>query len=238
MNNRVGHIITPLSSAVMNISFCQICASDTWSLTLAVSRGNVTMSAIQAAAPALAIFTPSGGGTSEGFSPTIVYKYWRGVLNRRTDKDTCMKTPAELLIYCLMTVSSMSRCLRWWYKTYLRRACVCEWAQFKGSLRSLLVCCRAGFDYNPYRAPAAGKGKMLLLLCVYISVAGFFFLWHPPRGVSVYSWTHRSNQSPLTVRKSMFNSLPPSPHPPKNNCFTSLCHHRNVNIFTNTWSKV
>lgn len=30
-------------------------------------------SAKQAAAPALAIFTPSGGGTSEGFSPTIVY---------------------------------------------------------------------------------------------------------------------------------------------------------------------
>lgn len=29
------------------------------------------MSAIQAAAPALAIFTPSGGGTSEGLSPTM-----------------------------------------------------------------------------------------------------------------------------------------------------------------------
>lgn len=43
----------------------------TCSLTLAVSRGNVTMSAIQAAAPALAIFTPKGGGTSEGLSPTM-----------------------------------------------------------------------------------------------------------------------------------------------------------------------
>lgn len=29
------------------------------------------MSAIQAAAPALAIFTPSGGGTSDGLSPTM-----------------------------------------------------------------------------------------------------------------------------------------------------------------------
>lgn len=43
----------------------------TCSLTLAVSRGNVTMSAIQAAAPALAIFTPRGGGTSDGLSPTM-----------------------------------------------------------------------------------------------------------------------------------------------------------------------
>lgn len=50
---------------------CNSYWTDTWSLTLAVSRGNVTMSAIQAAAPALAIFTPSGGGTSEGFSPTM-----------------------------------------------------------------------------------------------------------------------------------------------------------------------
>lgn len=32
------------------------------------------MSAIQAAAPALAIFTPSGGGTSEGLSPTMFPK--------------------------------------------------------------------------------------------------------------------------------------------------------------------
>lgn len=30
------------------------------------------MSAIHAAAPALAILTPSGGGTSEGLSPTMV----------------------------------------------------------------------------------------------------------------------------------------------------------------------
>lgn len=29
------------------------------------------MSAMHAAAPALAIFTPSGGGTSEGLSPTM-----------------------------------------------------------------------------------------------------------------------------------------------------------------------
>lgn len=43
----------------------------TCSLTLAVSRGNVKMSATQAAAPALAIFTPRGGGTSEGLSPTM-----------------------------------------------------------------------------------------------------------------------------------------------------------------------
>lgn len=45
--------------------------TDTCSLTLAVSRGNVTISAQQAASPALAIFTPSGGGTSEGLSPTM-----------------------------------------------------------------------------------------------------------------------------------------------------------------------
>lgn len=43
-------------------------------------------SAKQAAAPALAIFTPSGGGTSEGFSPTIVYKYLRP--GEQTDRQT------------------------------------------------------------------------------------------------------------------------------------------------------
>lgn len=31
------------------------------------------MSAMHAAAPALAIFTPRGGGTSEGLSPTMFY---------------------------------------------------------------------------------------------------------------------------------------------------------------------
>lgn len=52
--------------------FCRCRRTGTWSLTLAVSRGNVTMSAMQAAAPALAIFTPSGGGTSDGLSPTMI----------------------------------------------------------------------------------------------------------------------------------------------------------------------
>lgn len=44
----------------------------TWSLTLAVSRGKVTRSAMQAAEPALSSFTPRVGGVSEGFIPTMV----------------------------------------------------------------------------------------------------------------------------------------------------------------------
>lgn len=61
----------------------------------------MTRSAKQAAAPALAIFTPSGGGTSEGLSPTIVYKYWRpeeqtGRETRVRESDTKSYSPAWL----------------------------------------------------------------------------------------------------------------------------------------------
>lgn len=44
----------------------------TCSRTLAVSRGKVQRSAMQAAVPALMNFTVAVGGTSGGFRPTIV----------------------------------------------------------------------------------------------------------------------------------------------------------------------
>lgn len=52
--------------------FGQVSAVCTCRRTLAVSRGKVTKSAMQAAVPALKTFTPRGGGTSDGFRPTIL----------------------------------------------------------------------------------------------------------------------------------------------------------------------
>ena len=69
--------------------------ADTCSLTLAVSRGNVNRSATQAAAPALAIFTPSGGGTSEGFSPTMFPN--TGVTDTHRDTQSEQETTTHTL---------------------------------------------------------------------------------------------------------------------------------------------
>lgn len=68
---------------------------------------------------------PEWRGNIRGFQSHHCLQILEEGLNRRTDRDTCMRTPAELLVYCLMIVSFMSHCLRWWYKTYLRCVCVC-----------------------------------------------------------------------------------------------------------------
>lgn len=180
--------------------------SYTWSLTLAVSSGNVTRSAKQAAAPALAIFTPSGGGTSEGLSPTIVYNCWRP--GEQTDGDTCVLHSHGDSVYETTARSDNKIKIKkdFTYCTYsLRAPCGPQAHVFPGRLARL----------QSIQRPAAGKRRRHLLPCVYISAeaACLFFLWHPQRGVTVCRWTHKSNQSPLTVRKSMFN-FPPSLWPP------------------------
>lgn len=114
-----------------------------------------------------------------------------------------------------MIVSFMSYCLRWWYKTYLRRVCACGHSLKAPSDPCL---CVAGQALIIIHTGPPLQGKERCFFCsVFIYLWLAFFLWHPPRGVSVYSWTHRSNQSPLTVRKSMFNSL--SPTSPKKQLF-------------------
>lgn len=155
------------------------CWVDTWSLTLAVSRGNVTMSAIQAAAPALAIFTPSGGGTSEGLSPTMVTN--TGVKVRNTQKHTGRITRVHFLESCHINIDGAvndhvflwgyDQCGWWWCNTYS------VLIRFKGSFGSTVVCCRAGFDRpdcNPYRASVHRKERCIFC-SVFIYHLAFFF---------------------------------------------------------------
>lgn len=66
--SKCNRILFELDTSVEHWTVC-VC---TCSRTLAVSRGKVTRSAMQAAVPALSTFTPKGGGTSDGFSPTMI----------------------------------------------------------------------------------------------------------------------------------------------------------------------
>lgn len=80
------------------------------------------------------------------------------------------------------------------------------------------MCCWAEFDwqdYNPYRGLLQGKeGGIFCLVFIYLlRLLAFFYDIH--REALLCTAGHRSNQSPLTVRKSMFNFpsyLCPQPH--------------------------
>lgn len=91
--------------------------------------------------------------------------------------------------------------------------------QFKGSLWSSGACVAGQSSIGKItihiEACCRERKEASFALCLYICWGCLPSLWHPQRGVTVYRWTHRSNQSPLTVRKSMFNfpsHLCPQPH--------------------------
>lgn len=120
------------------------------------------MSAIHAAAPALAILTPSGGGTSEGLSPTMVdvaavkYKMSAGIRN-----ESVSATITPVLLHAAINVN------------------VCPERGVRGNTHAVeLLSCWADFErpgYNPHRTGL--KGKMHLLLHIYRTAAGLLFFF-------------------------------------------------------------
>lgn len=131
---------------------------------MAVSRGKVTMSAMHAAAPALAIFTPSGGGTSEGLSPTMfddTGEMHTEIINpnRQPSNHTgFIRSPNKMFVFHdgASGYTHVVDLLSYW----------------ADSDRP---------DYNPYSTGM--KGKMHLFLRIYTTAAGlpFFFMTSPER---------------------------------------------------------
>lgn len=162
--------------------------ADTWSLTLAVSRGKVTRSAIHAAAPALAILTPSGGGTSEGLSPTMVvtavkYKMRAGMRN---------PSVSATITVLLLVAINVNVCPEPGVRGYTHAAELLScWADFE----------RPG--YNPHRTGL--KGKMHLLLHIYRTACLFLFFMTSQERRCFELLDTRVKSKSTAVRKSMFN---------------------------------
>lgn len=181
-----------------------------------MSRGNVTRSAKQAAAPALAIFTPSGGGTSDGLSPTIVYKYWRPGEQRDRTRVNHQLGPV-LAFYEALTCSDYIKKINPDCTHSLKAPCDLQAYVLPGRVRLARL--------QSIQRPAAGKGRRHLWPCVYISAeaACLFYGIHREALLCTAGHTglikvHWQSESQCSI------SLPtPAPHHnEKNNSFTFL----------------